>query len=313
MIFCGTPDFAVPALRELKNAGHDIQLVISMPDKPKGRKGTPTPCPVREEAQKLGLPTFTPEKFNTDEVYEKLRAISPEIIIVTAYGKIIPKRVLELPKYGCVNEHASILPAYRGAAPIQWAVLDGCEKTGVTIMQMGEGLDDGDIISVCEVPIEADETSDSLFDKLADEGAKLLVKTLEEIESGRASRTPQPKESSTAYARMITKADGRIDWNKSAAELERFVRGMNSWPGAYTSLNGKNFKIWKASVTEETTAAEPGTVVRADKDGLEVQCGTGALKLLEVQLEGKKRMDFEAFQRGFHIEAGEKLGWEKPC
>ncbi len=308
MIFCGTPDFAVPALRELKNAGHDIQLVISMPDKPKGRKGEPTPCPVREEALRLGLPTYTPEKFNTDEVYEKIRGISPEIIIVTAYGKIIPKRVLELPKYGCVNEHASILPAYRGAAPIQWAVLDGCEKTGVTIMQMGEGLDDGDIISVCEIPIEKDETSDSLFDKLAEEGAKLLVNTLGEIESGKAVRTPQPKESTTAYARMITKADGQIDWSKSAAELERFVRGMNSWPGAYTKLDGKTLKIWKAEVSAEDSGCGPGTVAKAGKDGLFVQTGNGLLELLEVQLEGKKRMGFADFLRGNKVEELTKLG-----
>ena len=308
MIFCGTPDFAVPALRELKNAGHDIQLVISMPDKPKGRKGEPTPCPVREEALRLGLPTYTPEKFNTDEVYEKIRGISPEIIIVTAYGKIIPKRVLELPKYGCVNEHASILPAYRGAAPIQWAVLDGCEKTGVTIMQMGEGLDDGDIISVCEIPIEKDETSDSLFDKLAEEGAKLLVNTLGEIESGKAVRTPQPKESTTAYARMITKADGQIDWSKSAAELERFVRGMNSWPGAYTKLDGKTLKIWKAEPVELNTKAAPGTILFIDRDSFTVSCGSGGLRILELQLEGKKRMDTGAFLLGSSLDEGTMLG-----
>ena len=308
MIFCGTPDFAVPALRELKNAGHDIQLVISMPDKPKGRKGEPTPCPVREEALKLGLPTYTPEKFNTDEVYEKIAALSPDIIIVTAYGKIIPKRVLELPKYGCVNEHASILPAYRGAAPIQWAVLDGCEKTGVTIMQMGEGLDDGDMISVCEVPLEKDETSDSLFDKLAEAGAKLLVNTLEEIGNGTAVRTPQPKERTTPYARMITKADGQIDWNKSAAELERFVRGMNSWPGAYTGLGGKTLKIWKAAVCDDGSGYEPGTLVKAGKDGFIVATGNGSLELLEVQAEGKKRMNFADFLRGNKVEEQTKLG-----
>lgn len=325
IIFCGTPDFAVPALKAIYEAGHNIPLVVTMPDKPKGRKGEPAPSPVKVQAMEYGIPVYQPLTLKTDEVYEELAKYQPDVMVVTAYGKIIPKRILDLPKYGCINEHASLLPAYRGAAPIQWAVLDGLEKTGVTIMYMGEGLDTGDMISVVETPIAEDETSESLFDKLAEDGAKLLVETLVSIENGTATRTPQPEESTTPYARMITKADGKIDFNRNTKELECFVRGMNSWPCAYTSVNGKNLKIWKAAIAvvmgenscvtsefcpghEGACGKMPGTVLKADKDGLVVKTKDGALKILELQIEGKKRMDYETFLRGYKLEVGTVLG-----
>ncbi len=309
LIFAGTPDFAAAALAALYEAGHEIQAVITMPDKPKGRKGEPVPPPVKEEALKHGTPVMQPLSLKDDTVFEDIKSYGPDAIIVTAYGRILPERILKLPKYGCINEHASLLPAYRGAGPIQWAVLDGCDRTGVTIMQMDAGLDTGDILAFCETPIEKDETTGSLFGKLAEQGAGLLVRTLEEIENGTLKKgVPQPEESPTGYARMITKADGRIDWNRSAAELERFVRGMDPWPASYTKLNGKTLKIWKTEVREGETGASPGTVVRSEKDRLEVQTGSGILVLKEVQLEGKKRMDCGSFLRGNAVKEGTVLG-----
>ena len=309
LIFAGTPDFAAAALSALYEAGHEIKAVITMPDKPKGRKGEPVPPPVKEEALKHGTPVMQPLSLKEDEVFEKIKAYSPEAIIVTAYGRILPERILKLPKYGCINEHASLLPAYRGAGPIQWAILDGCEKTGVSIMQMNSGLDTGDILAFCETPIGKNDTTGSLFDKLAEQGAGLLVRTLEQIENGTLTEgVPQPEDSPTEYARMITKSDGRVDWNRSAGELERFVRGMDPWPAAYTKLNGKILKIWKTEVRAGETGDAAGTIVRSEKDRLEVQTGSGILVLKEVQLEGKKRMDCGAFLRGNAVKEGTVLG-----
>jgi len=309
LIFAGTPDFAQQALAALYEAGHDIKAVITMPDKPKGRKGTPVPSPVKEEALKHGTPVLQPLSLKNAEVYDAIKAFGPDAVIVSAYGGIVPENILELPEYGCINEHASLLPAYRGAAPIQWAVLDGCEKTGVTIMQMNKGLDTGDMLSFCEVEIDKKETSGSLFDKLAEKGARLLVKTLEDIENGRIKEgTPQPKASTTRYARMIIKNDGLIDWSRSAAELERFVRGMDPWPGAYTFLNGRTLKIWKADICEEDTGKTPGTVTCCSRGGISVQTGSGLLALKEVQLEGKKRMECGSFLCGNAVAEGTVLG-----
>ena len=307
IVFMGTPDFAAEALDAVYKAGHDITLVVTMPDKPKGRKGEPAPSEVKVKALELGLPIYQPTSLKNDEAYERLSDEKPDLIVVTAYGKIIPKRILDLPKYGCINEHASLLPAYRGAAPIQWAILDGLDKTGVTIMYMGEGLDTGDMITKCEVKIEPYDTSESLFDKLSKEGAKLLADTIALIGEGKANRTPQPELSTTPYARMITKADGIIDFNRTAKELDCFVRGMNSWPCAYTHLNGKLLKIWMAGPLCENSGNEPGTVIKADKDGLYIQTGDGILSVKELQIEGKKKMDYETFLRGCKIETGTKL------
>lgn len=310
LIFMGTPDFAASALDELLKSRHQVTLVVTQPDKPRGRKKELQPSEVKELALQHGLPVFQPEKMKAPETLEKLKKYEADAIIVAAYGRIIPKTILELPKYGCLNIHASLLPKYRGAAPIQWAVLDGEEKSGVTIMQMNEGLDTGDILTQKEVLLAKDETSDSLFDKLSGLGAQLLLETLDAVEKGEVQAVPQPAESPTPYARMITKADGCIDWTKSAKELERLVRGMNSWPCAYTFAEGKNVKIWTAQVLAENTKEAPGTVTKADKDGLLVQTGDGQLSILELQLQGKKRMAFDAFLRGCRWECGMKFEQE---
>ena len=304
LIFMGTPDFAVNTLKELINSRHSVEAVVTQPDKPKGRSDRLCPSPVKEEAIRAGIPVLQPEKMRSDETFNALASYNADAIIVVAYGKIIPRNILELPKHGCINVHASLLPKYRGAAPIQWAVLDGEESSGVTIMQMDEVLDTGDIIAQSEILLDKKETSESLFEKLSIEGGRLLLRTLDDIEAGTAQRKPQPKASTTEYARMITKADGLVDWSKSAEQIERLVRGMNSWPGAYTFADGKNVKIWDCDIIKENTDKIPGTVTCADKHALTVQTGKGQIKINELQLQGKKRMTFDAFLRGCKWEAG---------
>lgn len=304
-VFMGTPDFAVPPLHALIEAGYEVAAVVTQPDKPKGRGKTLLPTPVKEEALMHEIPVYQPQRVRKNpEFLETLKEIDPDIIIVAAFGQIIPKEILELPKFGCINIHASLLPKYRGAAPIQQAVIDGEKESGVTIMQMGEGLDTGDMISKIIIPLVQDETGGSLFGKLAQAGAELLIKTLPSIEQGTAEREKQPEESPTPYAAMITKQMGLMNFSKPAEELERLVRGMNPWPSAYTFINGKTLKVWKCKVSGEQTDAIPGTVFLTDKEGIHVACEKGTLILTEVQLEGKKRMDTEAFLRGYHIEKG---------
>ena len=304
-VFMGTPDFAVPPLKALVEAGYEVAAVVTQPDKPKGRGKTLMPTPVKEEALMHEIPVYQPKRVrNNEEFLETLKEINPDIIIVAAFGQIIPKEILELPKFGCINIHASLLPKYRGAAPIQQAVIDGEKESGVTIMQMGEGLDTGDMISQIVIPLDKEETGGSLFGKLAQAGAELLIKTLPSIEQGTAVAEKQPEESPTPYAAMITKQMGLLDFTKSAETLERLVRGMNPWPSAYTFVNGKTLKVWKSSVRQETSDAQPGTVILTDKAGIHVACKEGVLLLTEVQLEGKKRMDAETFLRGYHMEQG---------
>ena len=300
----GTPDFSVGTLKELAKAGHEIVGVISQPDKPKGRGKNLQPTPVKEAAMELGLPVYQPKKVRDPEFIQVVRDLDPEVIVVVAFGQIIPKEILEMPKYGCINVHASLLPAYRGAAPIQWAVINGDKESGVTIMRMDEGLDTGDMINKVIVTLDEKETGGSLFDRLSEAGAKLLVETLPKLEDGSAVFEKQPEESPTPYAAMITKQMGLMDFRKSAEELERLVRGLNPWPSAYTFLNGKTLKVWKCKVSTEKTDAVPGTIFLADKEGIHTACGEGVLILTEVQLEGKKRMETEAFLRGYHIENG---------
>ena len=308
IVYMGTPDFAVSPLRSLLNTEYEVAAVVTQPDKPKGRGKALMPTPVKEEALKHGIPVYQPEKVREPGFVEKLRELKPDLIVVAAFGQIIPESVLNMPKFGCINIHASLLPKYRGAAPIQYAVIDGEKESGVTIMKMGKGLDTGDMIARTEVPLAKDETGGSLFEKLPSAGARLLVETLPDIFAGTAVYEKQPEESPTPYAAMITKKMGLIDFSKSAEELERLVRGLNPWPSAYTFLNGKNLKIWKAEA--DMTQAEkniPGTVVRADEEGICVACGTGRLILKEVQLEGKKRMDSASFLRGCKVEPGTRL------
>lgn len=311
VVFMGTPDFAVGTLEALIAEGHEIRAVVTQPDKPKGRGKTLMPTPVKEVALKHEIPVLQPVKVREPEFVEQLRTMEPDVIVVAAFGQIISRDLLELPKYGCINVHASLLPAYRGAAPIQWAVINGDRESGVTIMRMNEGLDTGDMIDKVVVPLAEDETGGSLFEKLSHAGARLCVKVLEDLESGRAVCTPQPEESTTAYAAMITKKMGEICWQWPAEEIEQLIRGLNPWPSAYTYLDNKSLKLWKATVEkaeEETENAVPGQVIRADKNGLCICTGDGILNVLELQLEGKKRMETAAFLRGYSIEVGSVLG-----
>ncbi len=306
IVYMGTPDFAVPPLKALVDNGYEVAAVVTQPDKPKGRGKTLLPTPVKEEALKHDIPVYQPLKVRDSGFVETLQKLEPDMIVVAAFGQIIPKTILDMPKYGCLNIHASLLPKYRGAAPIQQAVIDGEKESGVTIMQMGEGLDTGDMISQAVVPLAEDETGGSLFDKLAEEGATLLVKTIPSIVDGTAVYTKQPKESPTPYAAMISKKMGLMDFTKTATELERLVRGLNPWPSAYTFLNGKTLKVWKCAV-EKRGKAEPGSIIGVDKAGIHVACKENALVLKEVQLEGKKRMKVDAFLRGYQVTAGTML------
>lgn len=335
IIFMGTPDFSVGTLEALIEAGHEVTLVVTQPDKPKGRGKAMQFPPVKEAALAHGIEVYQPRRVREEACIQYLGKYQADIIVVVAFGQILPKEILEMPRYGCINVHASLLPKYRGAAPIQWAVINGEQVTGVTTMRMDEGLDTGDMILKEEVRLTAEETGGSLFDRLAQTGAKLCLQTLTAIEEGTVSYTPQDHALAT-HTTMIKKQLGEIDWQKPAQELERLVRGLNPWPSAYTFLNGKTLKIWKAAVIGQTDQEqagnlqegreqagkpesgeqqaafeiEPGSVAWVTKDSFAVQTGQGLLKLLEVQLEGKKRMTIDAFLRGFPIDKGCKLGKE---
>ena len=300
IVFMGTPDFSVNALENIVKAGHDVVGVITQPDKPKGRGGKMQYTPVKEKALELGLDVYQPQRVKETEFIEKLKEMNPDAIVVIAFGQILPKAILDMPKYGCINVHASLLPKYRGAAPIQWSVIDGEKETGVTTMYMNEGLDTWDIIDKVVVPIDKKETGGSLFDKLAIEGGKLILKTLIELENGTAVRTPQD-DSKSNYAGMINKQLGKIDFNKSANEIERLIRGLNPWPSAYTKMDGKTLKIWDADVDDSENDSAPGTITEVGKDFIRVATGKGSLKILELQLEGKKRMKTRDFLNGAKI------------
>lgn len=307
IIFMGTPDFAVGTLEAIIKAGHEIVLAVTQPDKPKGRGRELVMSPVKECALKAGIPVFQPERIKKDEAVAELKKYDADIMVVAAFGQILSKAVLDMTKYGCINVHASLLPRYRGAAPIQWAILDGEEVTGVTIQKMNEGVDTGDIIMQQQVVIDPDETGGSLFDKLKSVGASLCTEALEEIESGKAVYTPQP-DAEYSYAKMLTKELGHIDWKKASDVTERLVRALNPWPSAYTSFEGKTMKIWGADAYGETRrGVEPGTVTDVSKDQIVVACGQGTLGINELQLEGKRRMKVREFLPGYHVEAGMKL------
>ena len=308
VVYMGTPDFAVPPLRALVKAGYEVVAAVTQPDKPKGRSKTLLPPPVKEEALKYNIPVYQPLKVREPEFMETLKNLAPDVIVVAAFGQIIPKAILDLPEFGCLNIHASLLPKYRGAAPIQQAVINGDKEAGVTIMKMGTGLDTGDMISRASVLLAEDETGGSLFDRLSELGAELLINTLPSIFDRTAVYEPQPEDSPTPYAGMITKQMGLLDFQKDAETLERLIRGLNPWPSAYAYFKGKTLKIWKAAVEKSgSEPEEPGTVIKADKDGIHVVCGQDILILQEVQLEGKKRMDAAAFLRGCHMEPGTML------
>ena len=312
VIFMGTPDFATGTMQALHDAGHDIVLAVTQPDKPVGRGGKIQSPPVKVLAQELGIPVYQPEKVRAQEALDTLKTQKADIIVVVAFGQILPKDILEMTPYGCVNVHASLLPAYRGAAPIQWAILSGESVTGVTTMQMDEGLDTGDILLREEVPIAADETGGSLFDKLAATGAALCVKTLKALEEGTVKPVPQG-DATTPYAKMLNKKMGRINWSRPAAEIERMVRGLSPWPGAYTFRGDVMLKVKKAApgahfADTQTTPSEPGSFCRADDGSLLVQTGDGLLKILEIQPAGKRCMTADEYLRGKPAVPGETLG-----
>lgn len=309
IVFMGTPDFAVGALEALVEAGHQVAAVVTQPDKPKGRGKEVQMTPVKVCAQKYGIPVFQPVKVKAPEAVETLRGYQADIFVVAAFGQILSEEILAMPKFGCVNIHASLLPKYRGAGPIQWAIINGEKITGVTIMQMDKGLDTGDMLFQTEVEIASDETADTLHDKLAAAGARLIVEALAKIEAGDVTPVKQNDEAS-CYAKMLQKSMGKIDWQMEAEKLDCLIRGLISWPGASTVYRGKTLKIWQEEAfagEEGAGSALPGTVVRVDKEAFYVQTGRGVLKVLTVQPEGKKRMAVKDFLLGYPMKVGETL------
>ncbi len=342
VVFMGTPDFAVETLKAIVEAGHEVAAVVTQPDKPKGRGGAMAMSPVKEKALEYGLTVLQPEKARSEAFVEELRSCEPDVIVVVAFGQILSDSILYMPKYGCINVHASLLPKYRGASPIQWAVIDGCEYSGVTTMLMDTGIDTGDILLSEKVKLEPKETGGSLFEKLSHVGAKLLVKTLECAQNGTLQPVKQ-NDDEAVYVKMLDKSFGLIDFQNPAVKTERLIRGLNPWPSAFTHLDGKILKIWDADVvgtknqtknqTENQSELQTGnqaenqlelqienksenkdnrpdcgTIISVDKKSFTVQCGEGALKVNEVQLEGKKRMTTADFLRGYRLELGQKLG-----
>lgn len=309
IVFMGTPDFAQKSLEALYNAGHEILAVVTNIDKPKGRGMKLVESPVKEYAKSKNLTIFQPEKVRKNiEFIEQIKKLEPDVICVVAYGKILPSEILEIPKLGCINVHASLLPKYRGAAPIQWAVLNGDKTTGVTTMYMDVGMDTGDMILKQEVEIGENETTGELWDRLSIIGADLLVKTLKQIEKGTAPRIKQSDD--FTMAPMLNKEISKIDWKeKTAKQIKNLVRGLNPIMGAYSYLNGKKIKFWKVEVEEDTNLnQENGTVIKAnDKDGLYIKAKDGVLKIIEIQGENAKRMNANDFLRGNKIEIGQKF------
>ena len=307
VIFMGTPDFAAGILDAIVKAGHEVALAVTQCDKPKGRGKAIQFPPVKEKAISCGIPVYQPERIKREECVEELRKYQPDIIVVAAYGQILPESILNMAKYGCVNVHASLLPKYRGAAPIQRAIIDGEKQTGVTTMMMDVGLDTGDMIDKAVVDIAAEDTGGTLHDKLMEAGASLILETMHKLQAGTA-RLQKQDDSLSCYAGMLKKDMGKIDFSMPAENIERLVRGLNPWPSAYTVYRGKTLKIWKACVIEKEVEGEPGEIVEVSKDFFAVRTGKNLLGIKELQLEGKKRMDTKAFLSGIKMEKGEKLG-----
>lgn len=304
--FMGTPDFSVPCLRALAESGHEVVGVFCQPDKPVGRKQELQAPPVKQEALRHGFRVLQPKSLRGGQGLELLKELQPELVIVVAYGKILPPDFLEYPKYGCVNIHASLLPKYRGASPIHWAVMAGDKETGVTVMQMDEGMDTGDILLVKKLPIPNDATTEDMFERLSVLGAEAMLEAVEGIENGTLTPTSQDHAAATTVG-LLTKEMGEIDWSAPAADIHNKIRGLYSWPGAYTSLHGKRLKLHRARLCEKGSACAPGTVtVQGGK--LLVTCGDSrCIELLEVQPEGKKRMDASAFINGRGVCSADKF------
>ena len=315
IVFMGTPDYAVGALDALCKAGHDIAAVVTQPDKAKGRSDKPVYLPVKSYAVEKGIPVLQPVRIKRPEAVEELRQYPADVYVVAAFGQILSREILEMPRFGCLNIHASLLPKYRGSSPIQWAVIDGEEKSGVTIMQMNEGIDTGDILYQKEILLDKKETGATLFDKLTVLGAEAIVEALSLLEAGKLKPVPQNEEEAS-HTVMLNKAMGQLDFSKSAQELERLIRGLNSWPSAYTFLEGKQLKIWEAEVcvpedgTEDAAYHEKpfGSIIRVSPEGFAIKCGSDALLVKELQLEGKKRMSTRDFLLGKELLPGTVLG-----
>ena len=308
IVFMGTPDFARDSLKALVEAGYNIKLVVTNPDKPKGRGMKMIPSDVKVYAESQGLIIAQPVKIRKNEEFiSSLKEINPELIVVVAYGKIIPKEILEIPKLGCINVHGSLLPNYRGAAPIQWSVLNGDKETGITTMYMDEGMDTGDIILQEKTAIGEDETTGEVWDRLSQIGAKLLVKTIEKIEDGTAPRIKQPEE--CTIAPMIEKEMSKIDFEKQTSlEIKNLARGLNPFMGAVAYLNDHKYKIWKVQIEKTDKKEEPGTIlVSNDKEGLIISTIDGAIKVLEIQAENSKKMQINDYLRGNSLKVGEKF------
>lgn len=311
VLFMGTPDFAVDTLQALIESEHEVIGVVTQPDKPKGRGGKMQFTPVKEVAVEADIPVYQPQKVREESFVKVLRELDPDVMVVVAFGQILSKEILDIPRYGCMNVHASLLPKLRGAAPIQWSVIDGDCETGVTIQQMDEGIDTGDILLVEKYTLDAKETGGSLFDKLAKLGGPMMLKVLDMAKKGTLRPVPQ-NDADHTYAKMLSKATGQIDFTKSAVEIERLIRGLNPWPSAFCFLDGKMLKIWEADVVDAMEEAgdsdcEPGMIVKIEKASFTVKTGKGYLKIHSVQLEGKKRMDCDAFLRGYKLECNTKL------
>lgn len=310
IVFMGTPDFSVPTLESLIGSRHEVVAVVTQPDKPKGRGHEVQMSPVKEAALKAGIPVYQPAKAREASFVEAMRQLAPDVAVVIAFGQILSGELLRVPRYGCVNIHASLLPRYRGAAPIQWAVINGDTETGITTMMMDEGMDTGDMLEKTVVPLTGQETGGSLFDQLSLLGGELILSTLDKLEAGTLVPIPQDQEEAT-YVKKISKSLGEINWGRDAASIERLIRGLDPWPSAYTYLDGKMLKLWKAAVLPpDEDGAVPGQVLEAGDGGLKIQTGHGVLQILSLQLEGRKRMDTAAFLRGFPVTPGTCLGKE---
>lgn len=331
IVYMGTPEFAACSLEAIVKAGYNVTACFTQPDKMKGRSGKPVASPAKECALKYGITVFQPDKLRDKENVEIIQNLNPDMIVVAAYGQILPESILNIPRYGCINIHASLLPKYRGAAPIEWCVINGEKETGVTTMFMAKGLDTGDMIEKAVTEIGRDETAEELRERLTGIGAELILSTIEKVISGDYERTPQ-NDAESSYAVMLKKEMGDIDWNEPAVRIERLIRGLRPWPCACTLFQGKNLKIYKAEVvsTEGITGqslnnmsdgktaagagqsasdeAVPGEIIERTKKYFTVKCGEGALKILSVQPEGKKQMDTAAFLNGNKLEAGMRLG-----
>lgn len=308
VVFMGTPDFAVGTLEAIVGAGHEVAAVVTQPDKPKGRGGVMAMSPVKECALRHGLTVLQPLKARNPEFIEEIKAINPDVIVVVAFGQIIPSEIIHMPKYGCINVHASLLPKYRGASPIQWTVLDGCEYSGVTTMLMDEGIDTGDILETATVKLDERETGGSLFDRLSLVGAKLLVETLDKAEAGQLHPVKQD-DSRSSYVRTMDKSFGLMDFTQPVEVLERKVRALNPWPSAFTHMDEKLLKIWDATVIQDNNVkvGDYGKVKTDGKTCFMVACDGGYLSVNELQLEGKKRMKVEDFLRGYSVKEGTVL------